>query len=97
MNPTITTREQATDYMREHDLEVKAFSRQTKAELALMYFQRSGGFTPIRELERWGKDQLLSSLLSLRWPAEKLNFAIHVRYHDVIWPDCPHCKDQVPA
>lgn len=38
------------------------------------------------------KDELISALVELHYPNEKLNEAIHVTGHDVIWPDCPYCR-----
>lgn len=72
---------------------VKRISRMSKVALRELYT------SDLREQNMYSlyggpvsKDELIGALTELHYPTEKLNEAIHVTAHDVIWPDCQFCK-----
>lgn len=72
---------------------VKRITRMSKVKLAALYA------ADMRERNMFSlyggprsKDELVGALTELHYPHEKLNEAIHVTGHDVIWPDCQYCQ-----
>lgn len=39
-----------------------------------------------------GREDLVSEVMDLRgFTVDRINQAIHVLHHDMVWPECPHC------
>jgi len=74
-----STAEEATAFIRERDADVKNLNRMPKGLLVHVYAER-GSLTQERELVRWSKDELIQSAVYVRYPAEQLELAYHIRY-----------------
>jgi hypothetical protein len=86
------TAEQARALRLAHDDAARRYGRMPKAVLAVAYQKalRARG----REILLGGpvsKPELVTAILGLDYPIARLNEAIHVAWHDTVWPGCPHC------
>jgi hypothetical protein len=61
------TAEQATQYIREHDIAAKSYSRMSKVTL-IQILRSKREFLPGFGPERWSKDEVLNALLDERFP-----------------------------
>jgi len=80
--------QQARIFMISRDTYCTSLARKPKHELARMYDEIS----LLKIGKKCTKDELIGSLLEMRYPNEKRNEAIHVIAHTDIWPDCQFCK-----
>lgn len=87
------TREQAEALRAARDTDARLLSRKPKYELVAIY-QSEGGYGG----GTWSKDDLLGSILEMRFPMARQNEAIHVLHHEpgtVGSSACEWCRCQV--
>jgi hypothetical protein len=92
--PTFPTAESALVYRKAHDVRVKKLYRMTmptlrdieQAHLARQGYQRVFG-GPV------SKDELISAILAVEYPADRMNETTHVLYHKPgeTWSACEWC------
>jgi hypothetical protein len=89
------TEDEARAHRADHDNYAKAISRMTKAELAILYRREMA----IRGTELLyggpgSKDEFISAIMNLNYPAALMNETSHVLYHKPgeNWSACEHCQ-----
>lgn len=80
---TLMTTAQAEDYLYRHDTRARSLTRMTKTKLLELRRERNDAAGIIRwgQGGAWSKDELVNELLAEEYPTDKLNQAIHAKYH----------------
>lgn len=90
---------EAKEFRAAHDADAAKLTRMSKARLneTLTAEQASRGI--IRISGTYSKDELISAILSYRYPRDEFNWTTHVLYHKPgeIWDGCEFCTGTEPG
>ena len=88
---TLMSSAEARQFRQDHDNDARQLSRKPKGELEKI----AAGFRQ-RIYGQSSKDELISEILGHRYPAGKLNEAIHVLHHapGEVWSACAICTGE---
>lgn len=88
----IMTEDEARDLQNGAADTSRKLTRMSAAELARVAVAERATRGRVLLYGKPSKDELISEVMDLRgYTVARINEAIHVLNHDVVWPECPYC------